>query len=297
MDVSESECNIVNEIYVPTNVITELKYDENIETSVSVKGAIYFKIFECGRNLLDQLDVTYQRSFTASETSLSVPTGYYELSPAQERYYDMQADHIKEKNVGMDKDGILKAIYRVKLEDEEDHECNIEYMAQYDDYKSPWKIKDATGLRAVADSSDLDENPAARKEPIIDTQNLKDPIKGSHLGKRVCHSEGGSTNMDPVVTEFGIIEQGVPWDIIRGSHTQSIIQGGGNIVLSDVITHVLTNPDEVKLRPDSFPFDPLKAQTLMVASVVEPFLKSNGNVRSASIIGASWTDQSRIIAS
>ena len=53
MDVSESECNIVNENLsqnnssdVPTNVITELKYDEHIEPSVSVKGASYFNIFE-----------------------------------------------------------------------------------------------------------------------------------------------------------------------------------------------------------------------------------------------------------
>ena len=60
MDVSESECNIVNETLsqnnlsdVPTNVITELKYDEYIEPSVSVKEASYFNIFECGRNLLD----------------------------------------------------------------------------------------------------------------------------------------------------------------------------------------------------------------------------------------------------
>ena len=45
MDVSESECNIVNEKDVPTNVITVLKYDEHIEPSVSVKGASYFNIF------------------------------------------------------------------------------------------------------------------------------------------------------------------------------------------------------------------------------------------------------------
>ena len=50
----------------------------------------------------------------------------------------MQANHIKEKNVGMDKDKIRKAISRVKLEDEEDHERNIVYLAQEDDnYKSP----------------------------------------------------------------------------------------------------------------------------------------------------------------
>ena len=157
------------------------------------------------------MDVTYQRAFTASETSSSVPTGYYELSPAQDRYYDMQADHIKEKDVGMDKNEICKAISRVKLEDEEEHELNIEYMVQDDDYKLPWKIKDATvatGLNAITYSSDSDEKPAARKEPITDTQNLKQPIKGSQLGKIVRHSEDGPTDMDPIITGFGIIGQG-----------------------------------------------------------------------------------------
>ena len=42
-------------------------------------------------------------------------------------------------------------------------------------------------------------------------------------------------------------------------------------------------------------FNPLKAETLMVASLDEAFLASDGNVRSASIIGASRTDQGRII--
>ena len=89
MDVSESECNTVNKTLshnnssdVPTNVITEFKYDKHIEPSVSDKGSSYFNIFECGRNLLDQLDVTYQRSFTASEATSTAPKGFYKISPA-----------------------------------------------------------------------------------------------------------------------------------------------------------------------------------------------------------------------
>ena len=89
MDVCESEYNIINKTLlqnnssdVPTNVIVELNYDEHIEPSVSVKGASYFNIFQCSRNILDQLDVTYQHAFTASETFPAVTTGYYELSPA-----------------------------------------------------------------------------------------------------------------------------------------------------------------------------------------------------------------------
>ena len=51
---------------VPDNFITELKYDEHNEPSVIGKGTSYFNIFKCGRNLLDQLEVTYQRAFMAS---------------------------------------------------------------------------------------------------------------------------------------------------------------------------------------------------------------------------------------
>ena len=79
MDVSKSECNIVNETLsqsdssdVPTNVISELNYDDHIEPSENFKEESYFNIFECDRNLFDQLDVTYQRAFTASETSSTV---------------------------------------------------------------------------------------------------------------------------------------------------------------------------------------------------------------------------------
>ena len=58
MDVSESECNIVNETSshfdssdVPTNVISQLNYEDHIEPSANFKEASYFNIFECGRNL------------------------------------------------------------------------------------------------------------------------------------------------------------------------------------------------------------------------------------------------------
>ena len=57
---SESDCNIVN-------ANTELNYEDDVKPSANVKEASYFNIFECGINLLDKLDVTYQRAFTASK--------------------------------------------------------------------------------------------------------------------------------------------------------------------------------------------------------------------------------------
>ena len=57
---------------------------------------------------------------------------------------------------------------------------------------------------------------------------------------------------------------------------------------------MLTNPTQVSLGSDSFPFDPEQAKTLMVTYLVESLLTSNGNIRLASILGASRTNQSRI---
>ena len=92
------------------------------------KGSSYFNIFECGRNILDQLDVTYQQAFTASP----VQEGLYQISPARDRYYDMMVDNIIEANVGSDgtitNDYLHKEITQLKAEEESGHERNINNM-------------------------------------------------------------------------------------------------------------------------------------------------------------------------
>ena len=101
------------------------------------KVTSYFNIFECGRNLLDQLDVTYQWAFMAS----LVREGYY-TSPAQERYYNQLAKSLTNLNVGSDgtinDEELHKTITILKSEEEAGYERNINNMTQEDDYKSPW---------------------------------------------------------------------------------------------------------------------------------------------------------------
>ena len=63
------------------------------------------------------------------------------------------------------------------------------------------------------------------------------------LDKNYGINEDVPTDMEPIVTGFGIIGQGGSQAINGGSHTQSIVQGGENIIHSDVITQLLTNPD------------------------------------------------------
>ena len=142
-DVSESECNIVHETLsqnnsadVPENVITELKYNEHKEPSVIGKVTSYSNIFKCGRKLLDQLDVTYQRVFMESP----VREEYY-TSPARERYYEQLMKILINSNVKSDgtinNDKLNQAITDLKAEAEEGRERNINDMKQVDEYKSP----------------------------------------------------------------------------------------------------------------------------------------------------------------
>ena len=183
-DVSKSECNIVhktlsqkNSADVPDNVITELKADDHKEPSVTGKVTSYFNIFECGINLLDQLDVTYQRAFMASP----IRERYY-TSPERERYYDQLAKSLINSKVRSDgtinNDKLNQAITDLKDEAESGHERNILDITQVDEYKSPGKNKDASTINDSAyhnldehedEISDSDKNVEVSKEPITDT--------------------------------------------------------------------------------------------------------------------------------
>ena len=114
--MSKSDCNIVN-------ATTELNYEDDVKPSANVKEAIYFSIFECGRNLLDKLGVTYQRAFTASKKTsreeriatrncvkqekpspVASPAASSYKSPLTDKYWKEQKTILTEKMVGKKKD-------------------------------------------------------------------------------------------------------------------------------------------------------------------------------------------------
>ena len=45
---------------------------------------------------------------------------------------------------------------------------------------------------------------------------------------------------------------------------KALFRRGGSIIHRNVIMHVLTNSSEMTLESNSFPFEPLKVQTLMI---------------------------------
>ena len=93
----------------------------------------------------------------------------------------------------------------------------------------------------------MDIKPAAKIDPINDTPSLKEPIITSYLEKRLRQAESelpvdmrpihqlSSISKNPfntetltenqVVTELNDIGQGGSRAVVRGTHTQSIIDG------------------------------------------------------------------------
>ena len=69
----------------------------------------------------------------------------------------MMANNIIEANVGSDKTinnyDLHKAITQLKAEEEVGHKHNINNMTQVDNYKSPWKDKDATTVNDMVNDT------------------------------------------------------------------------------------------------------------------------------------------------
>ena len=156
---------------------------------------------------MDQLDVTYQRVFMASP----LQDGLYQPSPAQERYYDIMTNSLIESNVQSDgtisNEELHKAITLLKYEKEAEHERNMLNITQVDDYKSPWKNKDATTANdTVNDLAYTFLNSWNDDEIYLSKQvdTIKYPIKDTH----VHDTSVGTANVDPVVTGVGIIGRG-----------------------------------------------------------------------------------------
>ena len=176
-NVSESECNIVhktlsqnNSVDVPDNVITQLRDDEHKEPSVTQKVTSCFNIFECGRNLLDQLDVTYQQVFM--ETSV------------QDEYYREMTKSLIKANIGSDgkirNENIHQAVIDLRAELDLEHERNINIITSEDVYTSPTKKeKVSTIIDSVYYESDEHADTISDPSKHVDASNK--PITDTHI--------------------------------------------------------------------------------------------------------------------
>ena len=121
-------------------------------------------------------------------------------------------------------------------------------MIQVDEYTSPGENKDASAINDSAyhnseeyrdEISDSSKQVESSKEPIIDTH--------------VRNTSVGTTSVDTADIRVGIIGRG------RRGITQGIINGGTDIISSNVITDVLMDYSKMILKSKRFPLDSFKS--------------------------------------
>ena len=160
-------------------------------------------------------------------------------------------------------------------------------MTQVDDYKLPWKYKDALTVNDLAYTflnSYEDEISDSSKQ----VEAIKELITDTHIVDIFRNLLDGTISVNSAITGVKIIGRG------GRSITQGIISGGTSVISSKVIMDVLVDFNKMILKSDSFPLNPLKSKTLVIASQNETFLSCDRNVRALSEIGYSRIDHGRI---
>ena len=136
-------------------------------------------------------------------------------------------------------------------------------MMQLDEYKSPGKNKDASTINDSA-YYESDDHEVEISDQSKQVEESKEPITDTRIVNRVIKLSGVSVK--PAVNRVGIIGRGG-----RGI-TQCMINGGTDIISSNVVTDVLMDSSKMIFKTDTFPLNPFMSQTLVIASQDESTL-------------------------
>ena len=147
MNEGESKCSIVNETLsqnysanvselcstekdISEYTITEQKYAEYEESSATKEVPSYFNIFECGRNLLDRLYVTYELAC---------------LATPKDKYYEKMLETLVDDNnrngLLFSNEKLLQAVSKAMEETEAEFEC-LNKITMDTSFQSPIQKKD-----------------------------------------------------------------------------------------------------------------------------------------------------------
>ena len=123
------------EIYISDYTITEQRGAEYEESSVTKEVLIYFNIFECGANILDRIDVTYERACMATP---------------KDKYYTKLLKTIvndnNRKGAPLSNENIQQAVNIVMEETEAELERNINEITMDTSFQSPVQNKDISTI-------------------------------------------------------------------------------------------------------------------------------------------------------
>ena len=183
----------------------------------------YFNIYECGRNILYRLDVTYQRALMATP---------------KDKYYNTLLDTLVKYNnlrgEPLSNDKIQQAVGKVIEETEAEFERNYNKITCDTSFKSPILKKYVLTIKDyVYYESDEHVDTISDSSKQVDARN--DPIKETHIVNGIRTLSIGVGSLEP----FFIV----------------IIGQGSTPLSTNLVTHVLMNSSEQLYMTGSSPLN------------------------------------------
>ena len=205
------------------------------------KVTSYYNIFKCGRNISDQLDVTYQKAFTAT--------------PEDEYYKEMMKSLIKANNEcgKLCNEKIRQTFIDLRAEFNGEYKHNINNISCDDLYQSPMKKKDVSTINDLV-YYESDEHVDTISDSSKQVEASNNPIKETHIFNGINNLSVGVVSVEPAVIGVGIIGQGT---------TQGVINGGMGIG-SNLVTNVLTNSSKILFDTNTFQLNTLQSDMLVI---------------------------------
>ena len=195
------------------------------------KVTSHFHIFKCGRNLLDQLDITYQWSFI--------------VTSAQDEYYREKKKSLIKTNIGSDgkicNENIHWVVIGLRAELDLKHEHNIKNITSEDVYTSPTKKEKVSTINdSVYYESDKRADTISDSSKQVDASNK--PITDTHIVEGVNNLSVLIVNVEQAVIGVRIIVRGI---------TQGVISGR-TIIVENIVTDISLDSSNQLFETNTF---------------------------------------------
>ena len=190
--MSDADKLCFTEIYISEHNITEQKDAEYKEPSVTKEVPIYFNIFECGRNLVERLDVTYERAC---------------LATPKEKYYEKMLETPVDDNNRNDalfsNEKPQQAVSKVMEETEAEFECLNEITMDIS-FQSPIQNKEVSTINnsAYYESEDQVDTISDSKEQVYSSSN---PSLYTNIYDRIQKLSIRPLTLKPVVVRQDLV--------------------------------------------------------------------------------------------
>ena len=225
--------------------INKQKDTEYKESSFTKEVPSYFNIFECGRNILDRLDVMYE------QVCMATP---------KDKYYEKMLETLVDENnlnsASLYNENLRQVVNKVMEETESEFERNINKITIDTSFQSPIQKKDISTINdsrcndsnnqvdKISDSKEqVDTSSRSRTESVGQVDPISDPRLDTHITDGIQKLSIRPITFDPVVIGQDLVTS--VQETSRESLSQESLKPLHTIRSKEIITDAACNSTQV----------------------------------------------------